>query len=392
MAKRKYKRRAKKKKHFNVNHIYWFLLIICILLILYFNIDKIIELTKGLGKSKVKINQVFQDETVLDALFHSKILLGVTEENFSHRISEEAIYVSIGIDSSEMDLNYANMIISGQIEMVNGKILAGKELQNGNKQILDVVDNDDKQSYQVTLYYASATSSKNNKTKLAIVVDDFGIHNDELLEKFCALDDNVTFAILPDQKYSVHVMNRAAETGHESLIHIPMEPISYPKNNPGTNAIYVHQSKREITKRMQHFIKQLPLCAGTNNHMGSLVTTDENVMETVLKVIKDSDLFFIDSRTSTSSIAYDVARRMMIPTYKSSLFLDTPDVSTNTMKIKLKQLEALKKNRDKILVITHCATEERYEYLKEFLRRIKKMDFELVPASRLFESNLPEIL
>ena len=187
-------------------------------------------------------------------------------------------------------------------------------------------------------------------------------------------------------------MHRAADTGHESMIHIPMEPISYPKNNPGTNAIYVHQSKKEIVRKLEHFIRQLPLCIGANNHMGSLVTTDENVMEIVLQVIKDNNMFFVDSRTSNSSIAYDVAKRMMVPTFKSSIFLDTPDVSKKTMKTKLEQLKNLGKSREKILVITHCATKERYEYLKEFIIRIEKMDFEIVPVSKLFTSNLPEIL
>ncbi|MDO9577721.1 MAG: divergent polysaccharide deacetylase family protein [Candidatus Cloacimonadales bacterium] len=392
MAKRKYKRKSKKKKQFNRNRLYLFLLAIFVLLILYFNIDKIINLTKGISNSRVKVNQIYQDRTVLDALIHTKILLGVPDENFSHRVSDEAIYVSLGIDRDEMDLNYANMILSGQVEIANGKVLAGKELQNGNKQVLDIVDQDDKQAYEVTLYYAKLTTTKSKKTQLAIVVDDFGIHNDALLEKFCSLDKNITFAILPDQKFSELVMYRAADTGHESMIHIPMEPISYPQNNPGKNAIYVHQTVREITRKMKRFIKQLPLCIGANNHMGSLVTTDENVMQIVLQVIKENNLFFIDSRTSNSSIAFDVAKRMMIPTFKSSIFLDTPDVSQKTMKIKLDQLKALAKSRDKILVITHCATEERYEYLKEFIIRVNKLDFEIIPVSKIFENNLPEIM
>ena len=392
MAKRKYKRKAKKKKQISRSNLYWFLLVLCVLLILYFNIDKIINLTKGIGNSRVKVNQIFQDRTVLDALIHTKILLGVTDNNFNHSVRDEAIYVSLGIDQAEMDLNYANMILSGQVEIANGKVLAGKELQNGNKQVLDIVDQDDKQAYEVTLYYAKITMTRSKKTQLAIVVDDFGIHNDALLEKFCSLDKNITFAILPDQKYSEYVMYRAADTGHESLIHIPMEPISYPQNNPGTNAIYVHQTVREITRKMERFIKQLPLCIGANNHMGSLVTTDENVMQIVLEVIRDNNLFFIDSRTSNSSIAFDVAKRMMIPTFKSSLFLDTPDVSQKTLKLKLDQLKALAKSRDKILVITHCATEDRYEYLKEFIKRVNKLDFEIIPVSKIFENNLPEIM
>jgi hypothetical protein len=212
------------------------------------------------------------------------------------------------------------------------------------------------------------------------------------LDKFCSLDKNVTLAILPDQRYSELVMTKGVESGHETLIHIPMEPISYPQNNPGKNAIFVHLSEREIKKRMEHFVKQLPLCIGANNHMGSLVTTDEKVMKIVLSVLKEHNLFFIDSRTSTSSIAYDLAKRMIMPAFEASLFLDTPDISQETMKSKIKILKSMAKTHDKILVITHCATQERYEYLRQFLDRISHLDFELIPVSVLFKNDLPKIL
>lgn len=318
---------------------------------------------------------------------HSKRLMGVSDKDFKHYVGEDAIYIKLGIDKRDMDLNYANMILSGQIELENGEMISGEEKDNGKQQVVKIRDNDDQQIYQVTLYYKKNTIQKNPKTQLAIVVDDFGIHNNTLLDKFCTLNKNITFAILPDQRYSELVMNKATQSGHETLIHIPMEPISYPQNNPGSNAIFVHLNEREIKKRVEKFIKQFPLCIGANNHMGSLATTDENVMRTVLSVLKDHGLFFIDSRTSTSSIAYDLAKEMIIPTFESSLFLDTPDISMKTMNSKIKILKSMAKTHDKILVITHCATQERYDYLKLFVEKISQQNFELIPVSEIFNKN-----
>ncbi|MDA3813637.1 MAG: divergent polysaccharide deacetylase family protein, partial [Candidatus Cloacimonetes bacterium] len=299
---------------------------------------------------------------------------------------------SIGIDSSEMDLNYANIIISGRVELIGGKILSGKVKNNGNKQVLELEDPHDSQKYFVSLYYTKSHIETKIKTQLAIVVDDFGIRNNKLLDDFCSLNSNVTFAILPDQKFSKHVMNRAAETGHETMIHIPMEPVSYPRDNPGANAIYVHLSEKEIRRRMEGYIKQFPLCVGANNHMGSFATTDESVMKNVLQVVKDHDLYFVDSRTSQSSIAYDTAKKMLIPTLENQFFLDTPSLTDKTLAIKLRQLKNLARNREKILVITHCATQDRYDFLKEFIKEIGKLDVELVPVSELLKSKLPDII
>jgi len=365
-----------------------------IIILVLFNYNKIKQLSSKpqTQKNTVIVKRKKEEISVLDVIVHSKMLLGLSEDHYKNYIGDDAIYITFYINGSEMDLNYANIIITGQVESRGGKILSGIEKNNGNRQILEIEDPHDSQKYYVTLRYASGNEKIKSKTKLAIVVDDFGIRNNKLLTDFCELNQNLTFAILPDQKYSKLVMRKAAETGHETMIHIPMEPVSYPKNNPGANAIYVQLSEKEIRRRMEHFIKQFPLCVGANNHMGSFATTDENVMKTVLQVLKEHKLYFVDSRTSQSSIAYDLAKEMMIPTCVNQFFLDTPRITKKTLSTKLRQLNNLAKKRDKILVITHCATKDRYEFLKDFVQEIEKLDFELVPVSDLFKSKLPEIL
>jgi len=388
------KRKSFSKNLIVKNYLYIFLLIGFLFLLLSFSYNRIKKLVTNpqMKKDEISVQQKQEKISVLDAIVHSKKLLSVTEDNYTNFIGEDAIYVSIGINSSEIDLNYANIIITGRVELIGGKIISGVEKNDGNKQILEIEDPHDLQKYFVTLKYIKPPKETNVKTQLAIVVDDFGMRNNKVFDNFCSLNNNVTFAILPDQKFSKQVMNKAAETGHETMIHIPMEPISYPRNNPGPNAIYVHLSEKEIKRRMESYIKQFPLCVGANNHMGSFATTDEFVMRTVLQVLKEHELYFVDSRTSVSSIAYDVAREMMIPTCENKLFLDTPRISEKTLALKIKKLGHLAIDNKKILVITHCTSQKKYEFLKEFIEEIEKLDFELVPVSELFKSNLPEII
>ena len=388
------KRKSFSKNLIVKNYLYILLLIGFLFLLFSFSYNRIKKLVTNpqMKKDEISVQQKQEKISVLDAIVHSKKLLSVTEDNYTNFIGEDAIYVSIGINSSEIDLNYANIIITGQVELIGGKIISGVEKNDGNKQILEIEDPHDLQKYFVTLKYIKPPKETNVKTQLAIVVDDFGMRNNKVFDNFCSLNNNVTFAILPDQKFSKQVMNKAAETGHETMIHIPMEPISYPRNNPGPNAIYVHLSEKEIKRRMESYIKQFPLCVGANNHMGSFATTDEFVMRTVLQVLKEHELYFVDSRTSVSSIAYDVAREMMIPTCENKLFLDTPRISEKTLALKIKKLGHLAIDNKKILVITHCTSQKKYEFLKEFIEEIEKLDFELVPVSELFKSNLPEII
>ncbi len=386
------KKRKKKKMKIGPLALYVSLLFLVFLIII--NIDKIADYAANFppSKTKVEVKEIPRKITISDAIHHTKNLLGITENNYRTKIKSGIISISMGINPAKMDLNYANMILTGQIELLGGDIKVGKSTYNGNQQQIIIVDPTDSQKYKITLYYADS-KDETKKTKIAIVVDDFGYHGDKLLDAFCNLNKNINFAILPDLKYSELVMKKAHQSGHETMIHIPMEPISYPKNNPGKNAIYVHLSDKIIRKRMNKFIKDFPLCVGANNHMGSLVTTDEHVMEIVLGVLKENNLYFVDSKTSSSSIAHQKAKEMLIPTFESNLFLDNiGDLSTKAMNNKISQIKTLAKTQDKIVVITHCTSWDKYEYLKKIIIELEKLNFELVPVSELLKNNLPEII
>jgi len=390
------KKRKKKKNTRNKSSIYIFILVVLILFFIYIIVNNWTNLTlkpKEI-KSSVKIKKTEKKVTVLDAINHAVQLLGIPDKFYQSRMANNAVIFTIIIDKDRLDLNYANMIITGQIELAGGKIMSGKEINNKyrNRQILEIFDPAKNQKYKIILKYDRNNEYKSKGPELAIVVDDFGYFGGDLLDKFCKLDTNITFAILPYLNFSKEVMLKANNNGHETIIHMPMEPISYPKNNPGSHAIYVHNSDKEIQRQVENYIRQLPLCIGANNHMGSLATADKNVMKTVLKVLKKNKMFFIDSRTTNASVAYKTAQEMMIPSAENMMFLDSPDLSEKTFQTKIAALKKLKKKHKKMVVITHCTGKNKYLYLKKFIVQAKEMGFKLIPASMLFKNNLPEFI
>jgi polysaccharide deacetylase 2 family uncharacterized protein YibQ len=133
-----------------------------------------------------------------------------------------------------------------------------------------------------------------------------------------------------------------------------MEPIGYPEVNPGKNAILVQYEDRQIDKVLSHFIEQLPYCEGVNNHMGSLATTDEEVMSAVMATLKKHNKFFLDSRTTNISIAYAIAQKYHIKSYRNDLFLDSPNISQSTMDAKLNQIIELSNNNKNVIAISLC--------------------------------------
>ncbi len=330
-------------------------------------------------------------KTIETAIHETIDKLGIPKGYTKRKKSDNLITFSVPIDKSVMDLTYANMIFKGEIERAGGYFVKGTDSSGRQSLMFGTKQNTDR--YVINLFYDSKLyAGKSNPKTISIVIDDFGAISGELLNAFLSLDKEVSFAIFPDEPYSVLTMEKAAAQGRETLIHVPMEPIGYPNVNPGKNAIFVQYSSSEIDKIITRFIKQLPDCGGINNHMGSLATTDEDVMRAVMTSLKKHNKFFLDSRTSNVSVAYSVAQKTHIQSYRNDIFLDSPNISQSTMDAKLSQIVELSATRSNIVAITHCHNMEKYHYLKRFITKLKAAGFTLVPLSKTGQYNVPGLL
>lgn len=317
--------------------------------------------------------------------------LGIPDSAFRRRKKDKQITYIVPIDRNSVDLTFANMIFKGEIEKRLGKLISGSE--RGGRQYLMFSLPDSDLKYSVELYYDSkAYSAKVQNKVIAIVIDDFGDIGGSLLDGFFELDKNVCFAIFPDAPNSQITMQRAARQGRETIIHVPMEPLNYPAVNPGKNAILVTMSESEIESRMNKFISDMNLCQGANNHMGSLATTDESIMQPVMNVLKKRGLFYLDSRTSNVSVAYNVAQKTHIPTYRNDIFLDSPNLSVSTFDTKLSQVIDMGSKRSHVIAITHCHSAAHLDYLKRFIIQLKAAGFSIVPISKIGQHDIPAIM
>ena len=317
--------------------------------------------------------------------------LGIPKSYYRKRKTADYTVYSVPIDKSIMDLVYANMIFKGELESNGGKFIKGTD--NPGKQTLLFSFPNASNQYQINIYYDSELyKNKQKRHTITLVVDDFGPIGGDLLEGFLALDKEICFAILPDEAYSVLTMEKAKAQGRTTIIHIPMEPIGYPEVNPGENAILVQYDARQIDKILSRFIDQLPYCEGVNNHMGSLATTDEEVMSAVMTTLKKHNKFFLDSRTTNISVAHSIAQKHHIKSYRNDLFLDSPNISQSTMDAKLNQIIELSNNNKNVIAISHCHNLEKLQYLKRIINRLKAAGFTLVPITEIDKYNVPEIL
>ena len=183
---------------------------------------------------------------------------------------------------------------------------------------------------------------QNVRATVGIIIDDFGYYDNGVIEGFLELPPKLAFAVIPGHEYSQSIARRAYDKGFDVLIHMPMEPQEY----SGGEEQYILRSgmpSRQLIQRVNRAFADLPMAVGMNNHQGSLATEDPQLMQTVLHLLRDQHLFFVDSYTTPNTVGYELARKLSVPTGKRAVFLDnTPD--TTYIKNQLDQLitQALK--------------------------------------------------
>ena len=78
----------------------------------------------------------------------------------------------------------------------------------------------------------------------------------------------------------------------------------------------------EIKRRTAYYLHKLPLTKGCNNHMGSAFTQKPRQIAAALEQVSACGLYFVDSLTSSSSVAAEQARRLHVPSARRDVFLD----------------------------------------------------------------------
>jgi polysaccharide deacetylase 2 family uncharacterized protein YibQ len=162
-----------------------------------------------------------------------------------------------------------------------------------------------------------ATRSRGN---IVLIIDDVGFDH-QPLDAAMRIDPNLNFSILPNAQHAQKFAEELHQAGFEVLCHLPMEPVDYPRQSPGANAVMTSMTDADIARTTRDDIAAVPFAAGVNNHMGSRATSDVRVMRAVLTSLPKG-MFFIDSMTSSRSIAQGLAREMRIPTAARQVFLD----------------------------------------------------------------------
>ncbi|MGV6858272.1 MAG: divergent polysaccharide deacetylase family protein [bacterium] len=156
---------------------------------------------------------------------------------------------------------------------------------------------------------------------VAIIIDDIGYNYRESL-KAIQLPPEITLSVLPDSPHAVDMVSRAKEHGHELMLHVPMQSVSKGQAHE-PNVLNTGMDEHAVREMLEAQLDRFPEMVGINNHQGSLLTQKEEPMTWVMQVLLErGDLYFVDSRTHSQTVAGEMARRMGVPESDRDVFLD----------------------------------------------------------------------
>ena len=157
--------------------------------------------------------------------------------------------------------------------------------------------------------------------EVAIIIDDIG-YDLNAVRELLKINADLTFAIVPFQKHSREAAEMFHKAKKETLLHLPMEPVSYPDEKPGEGALFTDMSDEEIALQLRKNFTDVPYVSGVNNHMGSKFMMDEKKLSAVFKELKRRNMFFVDSRTSADTKTSAVAGKTGLKIVERKIFID----------------------------------------------------------------------
>ena len=219
---------------------------------------------------------------------------------------------------------------------------------------------------------------EDTRGNIVIIIDDFGYRDDNVSEGFLSLGADLTFAVIPGHQNSKVFAAKAEQNGYEVIVHMPMESTNETRGEK-EYMLTTSMTSNEIESKVEQVISEFPEAVGMNNHQGSKATSDKRIMNIISNVLKRHGKYFIDSRTTSATVAENTMRSRGVPTIRRHVFLDNENEQSK-IRQQLYKLVDKAESVGLAVGIGH-ARKNTLEVLRQEIPRLKEHGFKFQFAS-----------
>jgi len=214
--------------------------------------------------------------------------------------------------------------------------------------------------------------------RVAIIIDDIGYSLKQGLRS-ARFPAALTLAVLPYTPNGLALAELGFEEGKSIMLHAPMSNLK--KSQLDAGGLTADMDQEEFIRTLRDNIDAIPHIVGINNHMGSYLTQLHEPMNWLMAELKQQQLFFIDSRTSAASQAWEVAQQHGLSSQKRDVFLDH-ERDNDAIEKQFERMVQLAKRRGSALAIGHPYPET-LAVLERRIPLLRRQGIELVTIEQL---------
>jgi polysaccharide deacetylase 2 family uncharacterized protein YibQ len=227
----------------------------------------------------------------------------------------------------------------------------------------------------------ASTKLRPGAPRVALLVGGLGLNPASTSDAIARLPAAISLGFAP---YGDDLDGEAAaarEAGHETLLQSPMEPITYPSDNPGPHTLLTGASDADNLDSLRWQLGRFVGYAGVVNHLGGKFTADRRALAPALSEIAARGLFYLDDGSSPRSLVHDVAPTLGLASAAADAVVDA-DAAPAAIDAALTRLEALARARGAAIGVA-TALPSSLDRIARWSAGLEARGVELVPVSAL---------
>lgn len=215
--------------------------------------------------------------------------------------------VGLSPGTSALQVNYA---VTRCVEERGGRVFSGRETgrADGPSTVTLLVGYGRRETQEIVLLRPPPPAEGGGEppARLALVV--FGLPDGEDgLRAWLGLRVPFAVALVPGSRQANGRFRAAHDAKREIVLHVPLEPINYPRVNPGPATLLVTMRPAVVTGTLRRWIDQAEPVAAVSNLMGSLATQDMTVMTAVFRELRRRHLPFLHVQPAAGAVCRSLA-------------------------------------------------------------------------------------
>lgn len=198
--------------------------------------------------------------------------------------------------------------------------------------------------------YARPFPMGDSRPRIAIVIAELGLSRAATEAAIERLPPEITLAFNPMAQNLQAWIIKARARGHEVMLDLPMEPLAYPQEDPGPNALLASLGPIENARRLEFLLGRADGYVGVASYMGSRFEGSAELIEPVLRTLADRGLLFLANRSGPSTEVPALAKTLDLPWISNDRFLDT-EATRVAIDGRLQQLERVARTHQGAIAI-----------------------------------------